>query len=76
MIDVRQYRVYVEPLAPSLGGGFVAYAPELPGCLSDGESPEEALVNIYDAIGSWLEGAEEDGLSAPEPQTGLLMQVA
>lgn len=55
MIDVRSYRVFVEPLVERLGGGFVAYAPELPGCVSDGETPQAALEAIYDAIGCWLE---------------------
>ena len=68
MSDVSQYRVYVEPLADELGGGFVAYAPELPGCLSDGDSPQEALDNVYDAIGCWLEAAEEDGRAVPQPK--------
>ncbi len=68
MISVAQYRVYVEPLAGHLGGGFVSYAPELPGCIADGETPEEALSAIYDAIGCWIEGAEEAGEAIPEPQ--------
>ncbi|WP_234024849.1 type II toxin-antitoxin system HicB family antitoxin [Tsuneonella amylolytica] len=53
--DVRDYRVYVEPLIERLGGGFVAYAPELRGCIADGETPQEALAAIYDAIECWLE---------------------
>ena len=55
MIDVHKYRVFVEPLVERLGGGFIAYAPELPGCMSDGETPQEALESIYDAIECWLE---------------------
>lgn len=66
MSDVREYRVYVEPLAAQLGGGFVAYAPDLHGCVSDGESPAEALHNIYDAIASWIETARVNGESVPE----------
>jgi hypothetical protein len=37
------YRVLIEPLVPEDGGGFVATAPDLPGCMSDGETPEDAL---------------------------------
>lgn len=66
-MSVYQYRVYVEPLAASLGGGFVSYAPELKGCLSDGATPEEALRNIYDAIESWIDAARESGEPVPEP---------
>lgn len=66
-IDVTQYRVFVEPLANKLGGGFVAYAPELKGCISDGANPNEALHNIYDAIACWIDGALERGEQVPLP---------
>ncbi len=68
MNDVRNYRVYVEPLAIPLGGGFVAYAPELKGCLSDGASPDEALHNIYEAIACWIADAEAKGEPVPIAQ--------
>ncbi len=66
-MDVRNFRVFVEPLAQVLGGGFVAYAPELKGCVSDGETPDDALHNIYDAIASWIAAAERQGQAVPEP---------
>lgn len=66
-IDVRQYRVFVEPLAETLGGGFVSYAPDLKGCVSDGASPDEALHNIYDAIGGWIDDAVRCGEAVPAP---------
>ena len=65
-IDVHRYRVFVEPLVEKLGSGFVAYAPDLKGCMSDGETPGEALHNIYDAIRCWLEAAQEQGLHIPD----------
>ncbi len=65
--NVEAYRVYVEPLTERLGGGFVAYAPELKGCVSDGATPTDALHNIYDAIGCWIEGAQERGEPIPNP---------
>lgn len=64
----HQYRVYVEPLAEQLGGGFVSYAPELKGCISDGATPAEALGNIYDAVECWLEAARADGTPIPMPE--------
>jgi predicted RNase H-like HicB family nuclease len=64
-IDVHSYRVFVEPLVAKLGGGFVAYAPDLMGCVSDGETPDEALHNIYDAIKCWLDTARENGDPIP-----------
>lgn len=64
----QEYEVDVRPLSPADGGGFVATAPELPGCMSDGETPEEALRNAYDAIACWIEGALEMGRAVPEPR--------
>ena len=66
-VDARQYRVYVEPLAERLGGGYVAYAPELTGCVSDGETPGEALANIYDAVRCWIDAALSAGEQVPAP---------
>jgi predicted RNase H-like HicB family nuclease len=40
-------------------GGYVAYAPSLPGCISQGESREEALRNIKEAIELYLEPEEK-----------------
>lgn len=64
-IDVRIYRVFVEPLSADLGGGFVSYAPDLIGCVSDGATPGEALEHIYDAIGCWIETARANGEVIP-----------
>jgi len=47
-------------LEPSDDGGFTAHVPSLPGCISEGETSEEALVNIRDAIELYLEPAGDD----------------
>jgi len=47
--------------------GFVAIAPELPGCSAFGETEEEALSEVKVAIGLWLDTAREDGREIPEP---------
>jgi predicted RNase H-like HicB family nuclease len=62
-----KYPVLIEPLSEDDGGGFFATVPDLPGCMSDGETPEEALVNVQDAIVTWIEGATELGRPIPEP---------
>ena len=41
-------------------GGFSVYAPDLPGCISQGESYEEAVKNIKEAIGLYLEEVDEN----------------
>ena len=42
---------------------------ELPGCLTEGDTPEEAADMIQDALAAWLEIALEDGRPIPEPPT-------
>jgi antitoxin HicB len=61
------YRIVIEPLAICDGGGFLATAPELPGCVSDGETPIEALTNVQDAIVQWIEEAKASGWVIPVP---------
>jgi antitoxin HicB len=66
MVEIA-YSLLIEPLAPEDGGGFVATVPDLPGCMSDGETPEEALANVRDAVAAWIEEARALGRSVPEP---------
>lgn len=47
-------------LEPSDEGGFTVYVPALPGCISEGETVEEALANIREAIELYLEPVEDD----------------
>ncbi len=69
----REYPVVIEPLSAEDGGGFVATAPDLPGCMSDGETREEAARNIADAISAWIEEAKAVGRVIPEPSQHLAM---
>ena len=61
------YPVMIEPLDIQDGGGFLATVPDLPGCASDGETPEEALANVRDAIAAWIEEARTLGRPVPKP---------
>ena len=45
-------------------GGFTAYVPSLPGCISEGETEEQALANIREAIELYLEPVEDDLISS------------
>ena len=49
--------------------GWVAEIQELPGCLSQGYTREEALANLDDAKLSWISVALEDDLDIPEPRS-------
>ena len=64
----QDYEIVIRPLSEVDGGGFLATVPELPGCMSDGETPQEALTNVYDAIVCWMEAAREMGRQVPEPK--------
>lgn len=47
-------------LEPSVEGGFTVYVPSLPGCISEGDTREEAIRNIKEAIDLYLEPVEDD----------------
>lgn len=53
----HRYKVILQP-EPE--GGYSVYVPALPGCASQGETPEEALANIREAIDLFLEGLQAD----------------
>lgn len=64
-------QVLIEPLPERDGGGYFATVPDLPGCMSDGETPEDALLNVQDAIRCWIEAARELGRDVPQPTRTL-----
>jgi len=51
---------------------YIAEVPELPGCMSDGETYEEALKNIQIIISEWIDTAKELGREIPEPKGKLM----
>jgi antitoxin HicB len=57
----------VRPLSKEDGGGFLIVFPDLPGCMADGETPEEAIKNGLDAAKSWLKTAKEFKDRIPKP---------
>lgn len=59
-----QYTVILEPEAD---GGFSVSAPDLPGCASQGDTYEEAMINIAEAIECHVLGMRDDGLPIPTP---------
>jgi antitoxin HicB len=61
------YPFEVRPLSKEEGGGYSIYFPDLPGCWSDGATPEDAIENGRDALQSWLAVAQEFGDGIPKP---------
>lgn len=68
-MDLRRgfdYRIVITRLSEEDGGGYLASVPSLPGCESDGETQEEALKNVHDAINAWVKTAQELNRKIPE----------
>ena len=72
-MNISGYAIIVEPLSAEDGGGFVATVPDLPGCMSDGETPQEAFANVEDAIKAWIEAAIDLGHNVPQPTRRFAM---
>ena len=51
---------------------FIAEVPELPGCMADGATYQEALSNVETIISEWIETATELGRPIPKPKGRLL----
>lgn len=60
-------------LEPSEDGGYTAYAPSLPGCISEGDTRDAALHNIREAIELYLEPVDDDTVSMEHAE---LLEVA
>ena len=58
-----KYLIILEP-TPT---GFSAYSPDLPGCISTGQTEAEVEANMHDAIEFHLEGLREAGFPIPHP---------
>ncbi len=58
---MRQVLIYTDE-----DGEWCASCPSLPGCFSEGDTREEAIVNIRDAIEAYIEALQMDGLPIPE----------
>ena len=64
-----EYPVVIQRLADEDGGGYLAFFPDLIGCMGDGETPEEALADARSAFDEWMDAAEARGLSVPAPHS-------
>jgi antitoxin HicB len=61
-------RFEIRPLTEMEGGGYLVEFPDYPGCIADGETPEEAIREGIDALNSYCRTLEE--LGRPVPATG------
>ncbi len=72
-MNVYDFKVFLEPDEET--GGFVRTCPSLPGCYSQGDTVEEALENIKEAILLCLEDMQEQNIPIPNPSRTLVGSV-
>ena len=66
---MRQVLIY-----PGEDGYWVAEVPSLPGCISQGKTRKEALINAKEAVDAYINALKEDGLSVPEERFKALLE--
>jgi len=74
-MSAPQNRVELRPLTEEEGGGWLASFPDLPGCMSDGETPEEALRNATEAESAWLAANKKWGKTRAEKPARLVARL-
>ena len=70
-MDKLQYPFNIIELPDEEGGGYLIEFPDLPGCISDGETIEEAIANGKDAVFCWIETAKQHGDEIPQPHSSV-----
>ena len=65
------YPFTIRPLEAEEGGGYLIEFTDLPGCISDGETPEEAMSNGQDALEAYLASCNKHGDPVPKPGVSM-----
>jgi len=63
------YPIVIRKIDEGDGASFWAFAPDLVGCLADGDTQEEALREIQSAISEWIDEARASGQAVPAPNS-------
>ena len=63
--NTDEYRITIRPLSKEEGGGYFVEYPEIPGCMSEGETVEEAIANGREALRDCLDVFKESGRKVP-----------
>lgn len=69
MNDYMKMAYKMEIVEDQEEGGFVVTYPDLPGCITCGETIERAVENALDAKRAWIEAALEEGIEIHEPDS-------
>ena len=67
MIPDVPYRFTIRPLTEDEGGGYLIEFPDLPGCMSDGATIEDAITNGIDGMRGWIKAMRAERPSDPRP---------
>ncbi|MCL2012869.1 MAG: type II toxin-antitoxin system HicB family antitoxin [Cystobacterineae bacterium] len=70
MRGLTKYPFEIRPLSEEDGGGFLISFPDIPGCISDGDTEEEAIANGRDALKGTLLTLKAEGFPVPKPNSG------
>ena len=65
----EDYPVHISPIPADEGGGCMVSFPDLPGCIADGNTIDEAILEARDAFDAWVMAEREDKGELPTPKT-------
>ena len=65
----EDYPVHISPVPADDGGGYMVSFPDLPGCIADGNTIDEAIIEARDAFDAWVMAEREDKGALPAPTT-------
>ena len=65
--NLEAYQFTVRPLSKEEGGGYLVEYPDIPGCMSDGDTIEEAIANAREALRDCVAVFQETGRKVPKP---------
>ena len=68
-MEFEDYSFNLSPIPEDEGGGYLVTFPDLPGCIADGDTVEEAIAEARDAFDAWTAAVQEDKGSIPSPKT-------
>lgn len=65
----EDYAISIDPIPADEGGGYLVTLPDLPGCIADGETIDDAVAQARDAFAAWTAAELEDQGTLPAPRT-------
>ena len=65
----EDYSINITPIPEDEGGGYLVTFPDLPGCVADGATIDDAVAEARDAFDAWAMAEQEDRGDLPAPRT-------